>query len=162
MQYSIGEVADLAGISISTLRYYDREGFFPNLERSGGGVRRFTEKEVEALGIIECLKTSGLSIKEIKQFLGWCQEGDSSLGQRRDLFYERLDVVRKQMEALQRTMNTLRFKCWYYDTALSAGTEEAAKNLSPEEIPEDVRAYHRSDCLGGAGNKRLCDTQESR
>lgn len=147
MQYSIGEVASLAGIPISTLRYYDREGLFPNLERSGGGIRRFTDKEVEALGIIECLKTSGLSIQEIKQFLDWCQEGDSSLQKRRELFYERLAVVTKQMEQLQKTMNTLRFKCWYYDTALSAGTEEVPKNLPPEKIPEDILRYRHSGCL---------------
>lgn len=147
MQYSIGEVASLAGIPISTLRYYDREGLFPNLERSGGGIRRFTDKEVEALGIIECLKTSGLSIQEIKQFLDWCQEGDSSLQKRRELFYERLAVVTKQMEELQKTMNTLRFKCWYYDTALSAGTEEVPKNLPPEKIPEDILRYRHSGCL---------------
>lgn len=147
MQYSIGEVASLAGIPISTLRYYDREGLFPNLERSGGGIRRFTDKEVEALGIIECLKTSGLSIQEIKQFLDWCQEGDSSLQKRRELFYERLAVVTKQMEELQKTMNTLRFKCWYYDTALSAGTEEVPRNLPPEEIPEDILRYRHSGCL---------------
>ena len=143
MQYSIGEVSELAGISISTLRYYDREGLFPNMARSSGGIRRFTDSELGALGIIECLKTSGLSIKEIKQFLDWCQEGDSSLEKRRDLFYERLAVVAKQMEALQKTMNTLRFKCWYYDTALSAGTEEAPKNLPLEELPEEIRAYRR-------------------
>lgn len=147
MQYSIGEVASLAGIPISTLRYYDREGLFPNLERSGGGIRRFTDKEVEALGIIECLKTSGLSIQEIKQFLDWCQEGDNSLQKRRELFYERLAVVTKQMEELQKTMNTLRFKCWYYDTALSAGTEEVPKNLPPEKIPEDILRYRHSGCL---------------
>lgn len=147
MQYSIGEVASLAGIPISTLRYYDREGLFPNLERSGGGIRRFTDKEVEALGIIECLKTSGLSIQEIKQFLDWCQEGDSSLQKRRELFYERLTVVTKQMEELQKTMNTLRFKCWYYDTALSAGTEEVPRNLPPEEIPADILRYRHSGCL---------------
>lgn len=147
MQYSIGEVASLAGIPISTLRYYDREGLFPNLERSGGGIRRFTDKEVEALGIIECLKTSGLSIQEIKQFLDWCQEGDSSLQKRRELFYERLAVVTKQMEELQKTMNTLRFKCWYYDTALSAGTEEVPRNLPPEKIPEDILRYRHSGCL---------------
>lgn len=147
MQYSIGEVASLAGIPISTLRYYDREGLFPNLERSGGGIRRFTDKEVEALGIIECLKTSGLSIQEIKQFLDWCQEGDSSLQKRRELFYERLAVVTKQMEELQKTMNTLRFKCWYYDKALSAGTEEVPRNLPPEEIPEDILRYRHSGCL---------------
>lgn len=155
MQYSIGEVANLTGISISTLRYYDREGLFPNLERSGGGIRRFTDNEVETLGIIECLKTSGLSIKEIKLFLDWCQEGDNSLQKRRDLFYERLAVVTKQMEDLQKTMNTLRFKCWYYDTALSAGTEEAPKNLPPEQIPEEIQTCRHSGCLNHAGQKRL-------
>ncbi len=153
MQYSIGEMANLAGISISTLRYYDREGLFPNLERSSGGIRRFTGNEIDTLRIIECLKTSGLSIKEIKLFLDWCQEGDSALQKRRDLFYERLAVVTKQMEELQKTMNTLRFKCWYYDTALSAGTEEVPRNLPPEEIPEDILTYQRSGCLNNVVQK---------
>ncbi len=147
MQYSIGEVAKTTGIAISTLRYYDREGLFPNMERSGGGIRRFTDKEIEILGVIECLKTSGLSIKEIKLFLDWCQEGDGSLQKRRNLFYERLAVVTKQMEELQKTMNTLRFKCWYYDTALAAGTEAVPKSLPQSEIPEDILAYQRSGCL---------------
>ncbi len=154
-QYSIGEVANIAGIAISTLRYYDREGLFPNLDRSNGGTRKFTDTEIETLGIIECLKTSGLSIKEIKLFLDWCQEGNSSLQKRRNLFYERLEVVTKQMEELQKTLNTLRFKCWYYDTALSAGTEEVPKNLPPEEIPADILAYQRSGCLNNSGHKRL-------
>ncbi len=154
-QYSIGEVANIAGIAISTLRYYDREGLFPNLDRSHGGTRKFTDTEIETLGIIECLKTSGLSIREIKLFLDWCQEGNSSLQKRRNLFYERLEVVTKQMEELQKTLNTLRFKCWYYDTALAAGTEEVPKNLPPEEIPEDILAYQRSGCLNNSGHKRL-------
>lgn len=148
MQYSIGEVANTTGINISTLRYYDREGLFPNMERSDGGIRRFTDTELETLGIIECLKSSGLSIKEIKLFLNWCQEGDSSLQKRRDLFYERLAVVKAQMETLQKTMNTLQFKCWYYDTALAAGTEDAPKSLSPDEIPEEILGYKHSGCLG--------------
>lgn len=151
MQYSIGEVAKATGIAISTLRYYDREGLFPNMERSGGGIRKFTDKEIEILGIMECLKTSGLSIKEIKLFLDWCQEGDGSLQKRRNLFYERLAVVTKQMEELQKTMNTLRFKCWYYDTALSAGTEAVPKNLPQSEIPEDILACQRAGCLKNLG-----------
>ena len=155
MRYSIGEVASLAGLSISTLRYYDCEGLFPNMERSSGGIRKFTDNEIEALGIIECLKTSGLSIKEIKLFLDWCQEGNSSLQKRRDLFYERLAVVTKQMDELQKTMNTLRFKCWYYDMALSAGTEEVPKNLPPEEIPEDILTYQRSGCLVSVEQKGI-------
>ncbi|MEL7623152.1 MAG: MerR family transcriptional regulator [Clostridiales bacterium] len=151
MQYSIGQVAKSTGIAISTLRYYDREGLFPNMERSGGGIRRFSDREIETLGIIECLKNSGLSIKEIKLFLDWCQEGDSSLQKRRDLFYERLAAVTKQMEELKKTMNTLRFKCWYYDTALTAGTEDAPRNLPQSQIPEDILACQRSGCLNSLG-----------
>jgi len=128
LNYSIGEVAKLTGITISTLRYYDREGMFPNIERSGGGIRVFSDTEIDAIRIIECLKTSGMPIKDIKQFLGWCQEGDSSLQKRRDMFYERLEVVKNQMNELHKVMDIIKFKCWYYDTALAAGTEEAVKN----------------------------------
>ena len=58
----------------TTLRYYDKEGLFPDLERSSG-IRRFSEKEIEALRIIECLKKTGMEIKDIKQFVEWCAEG---------------------------------------------------------------------------------------
>lgn len=141
MYYSIGEVASSTGVAISTLRYYDREGMFPHMERSGGGTRVFSDVELDAIKMIECLKASGMSIKEIKQFLDWCQQGDSTLHKRRDMFYERLEVVAKQMEELQQTMNTIKFKCWYYDTALEAGSEGAAKNMPLESIPHEVRAY---------------------
>jgi len=129
MHYSIGEVANTTGIAISTLRYYDREGMFPNIARSNGGIRVFSDIEIETLRIVECLKTSGLSIKDIKRFLDWCQEGDASLQKRRDMFHERLEAVKRQMEELQKTMDIIKYKCWYYDTALAAGTEEASCNM---------------------------------
>ena len=122
MYYSIGEVAHATGIAISTLRYYDREGMFPNMERSNGGIRVFSDTEINTLRVIECLKASGMSIKSIKEFLIWCREGDASLEKRRDMFYARLEEVEKQIEALQATKNTLRYKCWYYDTALAAAS----------------------------------------
>lgn len=141
MCYSIGEVADMTGIAVSTLRYYDREGMFPEMERSKGGIRVFSTKEVKTIRVIECLKAAGMSIKDIKEFLRWCQEGDASLAKRREMFYNRLEEVEKQMETLQNTMNTLRYKCWYYDTAVAAGTEEAVKSLPDNKIPEELRAY---------------------
>lgn len=143
MPYSIGEVAKATGIAVSTLRYYDREGMFPGMERSGGGIRLFSGAEIEAIRIIECLKVSGMPIKDIKKFLDWCQEGDSSLEKRRDMFYERFAVAERQMEELQKAMEIIKFKCWYYDTALSKGTEEALKNMPEEEIPEEARKYLR-------------------
>ena len=139
--YSIGEADRLTGLSVSTLRYYDREGMFPNIERSHGGNRVFSDREIDTLKIIECLKISGMSINEIKEFLQWCQEGDASLQKRQEIFYKRLAEMEKQMEALQDTINKLKFKCWYYDTAVSAGTEEVVKNLPDEEIPKEFRKY---------------------
>ncbi len=141
MYYSIGEVSNKTGIAISTLRYYDREGMFPNMERSHGGIRVFSDKEMATLRVIDCLKTTGMSIKDIKQFLHWCQEGDPSLVKRRDLFYERLEEVKKQIAALQKTMHTLNYKCWYYDTAVTLGNEDMVKNLPLEKIPEELRDY---------------------
>lgn len=141
MYYSIGEVANATGISISTLRYYDREGMFPGMERSNGNIRVFSDTEMNTLKVIECLKSSGMSIKSIKEFLVWCQEGDTSLGKRREMFHTRLEEVEKQIEELQATKNMLKYKCWYYDTAIAAGSEEAVKNVPVDEIPEDVRDY---------------------
>lgn len=104
MPYSIGEVSEATGISISTLRYYDREGMFPGMERSPGGIRVFSDRELGVIRVVECLKKAGMSIKDIKEFLGWCQEGDASLEKRQALFYARLKELEAQMEDLQKTM----------------------------------------------------------
>jgi DNA-binding transcriptional MerR regulator len=141
VSYSIGEVSQTTNIPISTLRYYDREGMFPKLARSNGGIRVFSEKEVATIKVIDCLKNTGMPIKDIKNFLDWGEEGDASLQKRQQLFHERLEEVTKQMAALQETMNTIKYKCWYYDTAMAAGTEAVVKELPLEEIPEEVRAY---------------------
>jgi DNA-binding transcriptional MerR regulator len=141
MYYSIGEVANATGIAISTLRYYDREGMFPGMERSNGGIRVFSDTEINTLKVIECLKSSGMSIKSIKEFLVWCGEGDTSLGKRREMFHARLEEVERQIEELQATKNMLKYKCWYYDTAIAAGSEEAVKYLPADKIPEDIRDY---------------------
>lgn len=139
MFYSIGEVANMLGVPTSTLRYYDREGLFLNMKRSSGGIRVFSDTEVETLKVIECLKTTGMQIKDIKLFLDWCLQGEQTLQQRRDMFYERRAIVEKQLEELQKTMEMIQYKCWYYETACEAGTEDAPRNASIDDLPEAVR-----------------------
>lgn len=139
MQYSIGELAALTGISPSTLRYYDIEGFFPDLNREQSGARIFTDREVGLLKIIECLKATGMSIKDIKQFINWRDGGDATLGQRKNLFHERLKVVEEQLENLRKIRETLLYKCWYYDTAVDLGSEAAVAEIPCEQMPEGIR-----------------------
>lgn len=128
MTYSIGEVAETLDLTVHTLRYYDKEGLMPFVERSPSGQRLFKDSDIEALKIIQCLKLTGMPLKEIKGFIQWCQEGDSSLTQRYEMFLERKAKVEAQMEELKKTMEIIDHKCHYYMTAVEAGTEEIHKS----------------------------------
>ncbi|QGQ45606.1 MerR family transcriptional regulator [Metabacillus sediminilitoris] len=125
--YSISEVAKELNLTVYTLRYYDKEGLMPFVERTASGTRLFKESDIGALKVIECLKATGMPIKEIKHFIDWCSDGDSTLQQRYDMFLERKASVEAQMEELKKTMEIIDHKCSYYKTALDAGTEDIHK-----------------------------------
>jgi DNA-binding transcriptional MerR regulator len=125
--YSISEVAKELNLTIYTLRYYDKEGLMPFVERTENGTRLFKESDISALKVVECLKSTGMPIKEIKTFIDWCSEGDSTLQERYDMFLERKASVEVQMAELKKTMEVIEHKCLYYKTALDAGTEEIHK-----------------------------------
>ena len=126
--YSISEAAKELNLTAYTLRYYDKEGLIPFVERTVSGTRLFKESDLDALKIIECLKSTGMPIKEIKHFIDWCSEGDATLQQRYEMFLERKACVEAQMEELKKTMEMIEHKCLYYKTALEAGTEDIHKN----------------------------------
>lgn len=81
------------------------------MRRSDGGIRLFSETEIDTLRMIECLKITGMQIKDIKVFLDWCAEGESSLQIRRNMFFERKAVVEQQIQELQRMLDIIRLKC---------------------------------------------------
>lgn len=76
--YTIGQVATMTGLSVSTLRYYDKEGLLPHLTRSSG-IRQFSDRDIETLRMVECLKKTGMEIRDIKQFTLWCTQGQRHL-----------------------------------------------------------------------------------
>lgn len=127
MTYTISDVSKMMNLPISTIRYYDKEGLLPFLQRKDSGYRIFTETDIQMLQVIECFKSTGMPIKDIKQFVLLVKEGDSSLGQRYELFLERRKAVQRQMEELQKQMEIIDHKCWYYETAIAAGTESIHK-----------------------------------
>ena len=139
MTYTISDAAGRLGVSASTLRYYDKEGLLPFVGRSASGIRVFKESDFGWLNLIECLKATHMPIREIKAFIDWYMEGDGTLEKRRDMFYERKQAVEQQIAALQKTLNTINYKCWYYDTAVEAGTIAVHAAMKPEEIPEEIR-----------------------
>ena len=144
MVYTVGEAAKRLGIAPSTLRYYDKEGLLPFVERSSGGIRMFQEKDFEWLQVIECMKKAGMSIKDIRAYIEMALQGDSTIDARLELFRRQQREVEQQMVELRRTMETLRYKCWYYETAKAAGTTDVPKNMPDEDVPAEFQAIRRS------------------
>jgi len=126
--YSISEVAKELNLTAYTLRYYDKEGLMPFVERNASGKRVFKESDIEFLKVIQCLKATGMPIKDIKHFIEWCSDGDSTLQQRYDMFVSRKATIEAQMEELKKTLEVIEHKTLYYKTALEAGTEEIHKD----------------------------------
>ena len=138
--YSIGKVSEMFGLPVSTLRYYDKEGLFPDMMRVSG-VRKFSDRELETLRVIECLKKSGMEIKDIRQFMVWCGEGASTYQQRLELFQRRRAEVEQELARLKKTLAMIDFKCWYYTQALATGSEDFTAVI-PEGLPEEIRALY--------------------
>lgn len=139
--YTIGQVSEMFHLPASTLRYYDKEGLFPDMERSSG-IRRFGEKEIEALRVIECLKKSGMEIKDIKMFMEWCSQGSSTYGRRRELFLKQKEAVEGEIRRLEKVLDMIRFKCWYYEQAIADGSEERLNKMLPDHLPEEIQAFY--------------------
>ena len=142
--YTIGQVAEMFGLPISTLRYYDKQGLFPRMQRVSG-IRRFSETEIEALRVIECLKKAGMEIKDIRQFMDRCVEGAATYPKRKALLEEQKAHVEAEIERMNRTLDMLKYKCWYYTQAIMDGGEDAIPAMIPDRLPEDIRlAYENS------------------
>ncbi len=133
--YSIGEISKMFNIPVSTLRYYDKEGLFPEIMRVSG-IRKFSNNEIEALRVIECLKKSGLEIKDIKQFMKWTKLGSETFKIRKELFERQKVSVEKELRQMEKVLDMIKFKCWYYDEVLKQGNEVAVKSKIPKNLPK--------------------------
>lgn len=139
--YTIGQVSKMFDLPVSTLRYYDKEGLFPNMERQSG-IRKFSDTEIETLHIIDCLKKSGMEIKEIRQFMQWCSEGPSTYQNRKELFEARQKALEEEMKELEKHLAMIKFKCWYYEKAMTDGNEDGIKALLPDKLPREIQRLY--------------------
>ena len=122
------------------LRYYDKEGLLPFVERSSGGIRMFKDEDMEWLRLLGCLKKAGMPLKEIRAFMDWSRQGDATIGRRLNLIEKQRQSVLDQQKQLEETLLMLDYKRWYYQTAQEAGTCAVHDSLTPEQVPERFRA----------------------
>ena len=146
--YTIGEVAKMFNLSVSTLRYYDQEGLIPNLNKDASGHRKFNSENIDAIEIIECLKEVNMPLKDIKLFIKWNLEGDITLSNRLSLFINLDKTLKKRLERLEEISRIVDYKKEYYSQAVRDGTEKfVSKNkVSLLEIKNDRRIPKEPGC----------------
>ncbi len=124
MSYTISEAAQKTGLPPSTIRYYDKEGLLPNIKRKNG-IRVFEDMDLRLIGLLTCLKNTGMPIKRIRDYVELTSKGDDTLRERYEIIKAQRQFVLDQIEQLQYYLEELDFKDWYYNKALAAGSESA-------------------------------------
>ncbi len=114
MNYSIKQVSEKTGLSIYTLRYYDKEGLLPLVERTESGIRKFSENDIDWLGLICCLKNSGMSIEHIKEFMHLCLQGEETVETRKEILLNQKAYILEQMNRLENSLHTINYKIDHY------------------------------------------------
>ena len=118
--YSIQEVSKKTGLTAHTLRYYEKEGLLSDVARSQGGFRQYTDEDLERLGLICCLKNTGMSIQEIARFVQLTHEGDHTLEERVKLLQDHRDQVLERMAEMQKHLDKVTWKLNFYTEKLRA------------------------------------------
>jgi DNA-binding transcriptional MerR regulator len=124
MSYTISEAAEKTGLPPSTIRFYDKEGLLPNIKRKNG-IRVFEDMDLRLMGLLTCLKNTGMPIKRIRDYVELTSKGDDTLQERYEIIKAQRQFVLDQIEQLQNYLEELDFKDWYYNKALAAGSESA-------------------------------------
>lgn len=117
--YSIHEVCERTGLTAHTLRYYEKEKLLPNVNRSAGGFRQYSDEDLEALGMICCLKNTGMSLQNISRFMALTREGDQTLRERCELLKKHRDTVLVRMEEMQKHLEKVTWKVNYFTERLA-------------------------------------------
>lgn len=132
MVYTVGEMAKMLEVPASTLRYYDKEGLLPFVERSPGGMRMFQEKDFEWLQVIGCLKKAGMPLRDIRVYIELAMQGDDTIGERLALFEHQREVQREQMEQLDAAQIPERFRSVRGELRSAPGTDRSSKETEGE------------------------------
>lgn len=117
----IKEVCEKYDITPDTLRYYERVGVIPEVSRTKGGIRDFTEEDMKWVENAVCMRSAGVPVEMLIEYVKLFQEGDSTITARRNLLIEARAEVQKNLDKYQATMDRLNYKISRYEEAVKTG-----------------------------------------
>ena len=120
----IAEVSEKYGISSDTLRYYERIGLVPPVNRNGGGIRDYSELDLRRVEFVKCMRSAGLPVEVLIEYIGLVQQGDKTIEARKEILTEQRELLVARMEQMQKTLDILDHKIEVYEKAVLKNEKE--------------------------------------
>ncbi|MDR3585977.1 MAG: MerR family transcriptional regulator [Desulfosporosinus sp.] len=124
----IAEVSGKFGLSQDTLRYYERIGLIPSVNRNKSGIRDYTEEDCKWVEFIKCMRSAGLPIEVLIEYVGLFQQGDTTIDARKELFIEQRKQLLTRMEDMQKTLERLNYKIESYEQSVVKKEKELKRS----------------------------------
>ena len=143
MIYTVGEMAQKLGVPASHPALLRQRRVTSLCGAFLRRIRMFREKDFEWLQVIRCMKQAGMSIKDIRQYIELSMQGDDTIDTRLEMFRHQREVLTQQIQQLQHTLETVEYKCWFYEAAKAAGTVDVPGAMTDADVPEQFRAIRQ-------------------
>jgi MerR family transcriptional regulator, aldehyde-responsive regulator len=114
----IADVSERYGLSLDTLRYYERIGLIPPVHRNGGGIRDYNDLDIRRVEFIKCMRSAGLPVEVLIEYVALVQQGDCTIEARKEILREQRELLRAKMSEMQKTLDILDHKIEVYENAL--------------------------------------------
>lgn len=115
---TIAEVSKQYGISADTLRYYERIGLIPTVNRNKSGIRDYTEEDCGWVEFIKCMRSAGIQIEALIEYVALFQSGEETTYARKQILIEQRDQLQVKMEHIKETIERLNYKIERYDQTI--------------------------------------------
>lgn len=124
----ISEVSEKYEISADTLRYYERVGLIPPVNRNESGIRDYNKIDTEWVDFIKCMRNAGLTIEVLTEYVELVQQGDHTNEARKQILIDQREEIIRKMEEMQKTLDVLNYKIEVYENALSEKEKELKRD----------------------------------
>jgi MerR family transcriptional regulator, aldehyde-responsive regulator len=144
--YTMKQAADKMDLSVHTLRFYTNEGLFPNIVRDYNNNRWFSDKDLEWVKIVQCLRNTDMPVAEVKRYIELCKKGDSTMEERFNMLAAQKEKAEAEYKEMKKRIDLLAWKLNYYGTCLSGKNPDYcnpssdAKKTAPRAVKKGLVA----------------------
>ena len=145
--YTVKEAAEIMNISAHTLRFYANNDLFPFITRDYNNIRQFSDKDLEWVKLVKCLRDTGMPIEEVKRYIELCEAGDGTILQRFNMLVEQRKKAVEQLHETQKALELIEYKVNYYKSCLK---DRNADKCNPATASLSVSRPRRATRKAGA------------